>query len=148
MAKRNNKLSELFAHTMPTFSPQSKDDIKSIYENNIYDTLRGIKIKCIELSVAYKLTHSYDMRVYLPHVEKVVYDGVSDIIYIYCASKFDYANFLAEKMKSNLLVFYGSAINDVVVDSISDEMNVIEILFNDEEVILKNKEIGINKIQA
>lgn len=117
--------------------------------------MRELNMFSIAMSVMYEITQSnferdfieleknvYTLDLEKKKVNKIVYVPKSDTYLIY-VDHFGFANFLQERITRHLLLS-GKDLKSTYIDSISDDIYVVEIEIGNEQNIAKNEFFSIN----
>ena len=125
------------------------------YQTCLKNFMRELNMFSIAMSVMYEITQSnferdfieleknvYTLDLEKKKVNKIVYVPKSDTYLIY-VDHFGFANFLQERIKRHLLLS-GKDLKSTYIDSISDDIYVVEIEIGNEQNIAKNEFFSIN----
>jgi hypothetical protein len=125
------------------------------YKTCLKKFMRELNMFSIAMSVMYEITQSnferdfieleknvYTLDLEKKKVNKIVYVPKSDTYLIY-VDHFGFANFLQERITRHLLLS-GKDLKSTYIDSISDDIYVVEIEIGNEQNIAKNEFFSIN----
>jgi hypothetical protein len=130
------------------------DDLCPNYKKCLKMFMRDLSMFSISMSVMYEITHSdfksklveseknvYTLDVEKKIVNKIAYVAKSDTYLIY-VDDFGFANFLEERIKRYLLL-NGKDLKSTYIDSVSDDIYVVEIEIGNKQNIAKNEFFSI-----
>lgn len=130
------------------------DDFCPNYKTCLKNFMRELNNFSMGMSVMYEITQSnferdfieleknvYTFDLEKKKVNKIVYVPKSDTYLIY-VDHFGFANFLQERIKRYLLLS-GKDLKSTYIDSISDDIYVVEIEIGNEQNIAKNEFFSI-----
>jgi hypothetical protein len=130
------------------------DDFCPNYKRCLKKFMRELNNFCMGMSVMHEITQSdfkrefieleknvYTMDLEKKKVNKIVYVPKSDTYLIY-VDHFGFANFLKDRLKRFFLLD-GSELKSTYIDSVSDDIYVVEIEIGNEQNIAKNEFFSI-----
>lgn len=116
----------------------------SNYEDKIVHFLKDMKMMCIQYAVCYKIMNDIEEVDDISLVKKLVYSPESDTYYIYVENE-NYAKYVLDRIVWGTWMINGSMQSSDIV-FIGDNLYAIELVFNEQLIIERNKAYNLKTI--